>query len=229
MPKALSTLLCRAPRALAGVILIAVVSVPMAAQDAKVDLSACRGMYSVLKAMEDGTPRETVSIMLDTLLDTPSYQVLFRHYNRSWRPNHLPKVVFKRMILSLRFGGVYSPGENERADAMRVRWTKFYPDLSSYESQLAQLEGANLPELIKDGVRYAQGWLPPGWTIPDFSLPVIPNGGSPAFTIEDVQGYDFLQLSQGRPGQLDLNWFMGTVAHESHTEDSGCQTDSIPV
>ncbi len=214
--KALSIRFLQPPRLFAGAILIAVVSVPMAAQDAKVDISACRGMYNVLKAMRDGEPRDKVSSMLDALLEKPPYRIMFKHYNRSWRPNHLPKAVFKRMILSLQFEGEYSPGENERADAMRARWTKYYPDLSPYDSQLGQLESANLPKLIKDGVRYAQGWLPPGWKIPDFCFPVIPNGGSPAFTIENAQGYDFLQLSQGRPGELDLNWLVGTVAHESH-------------
>ena len=173
-------------------------------------------MYNVLKAMRDGLPRDQVSGMLDELLETPPYRVMFKHYNRSWRPNHLPKDVFKRMILSLRFDGEYSLGENERADTMRARWTAYYPDLSSYESQLLQLESADLPKLIKDGVRYAQSWLPRGWKIPGFYFPVIPNGGSPAFTIDDSQGYDFLQLSQGRPGQLDLNWLVGTIAHESH-------------
>jgi hypothetical protein len=37
-------------------------------------------------------------------------------------------------------------------------------------------------------VRHAQGWLPAGWTIPDFYFPVVPNGGSSAFTIDDAQG-----------------------------------------
>ncbi len=203
-------------RAVAGAILVASLSVPGAAQDVRVDISACRGMYEVLKAMRDGLPRDQVSRMLDGLLATPPYQVMFKHYNRSWRPNHLPEAVFKRMILSLRFEGEYSSGENERADAMRARWTAYYPDLSAYESQLRQLESADLPRLIKNGVRYAQSWLPRGWKIPGFDFPVIPNGGSPAFTIESSQGYDFLQLSQGRPGELDLSWLVGTIAHESH-------------
>jgi len=120
------------------------------------------------------------------------------------------------MILSLQFEDEYHAGENARADVMRARWIKFYPDLTSYERQLRQLETADLDNLINDGARYAQQWLPPGWAISDFYLPVIPNGGSPAFSIEGAQGYDFLQLAQKRPGEIDLNWFVGTVAHESH-------------
>jgi hypothetical protein len=213
---------------------IAVLFLPVAALPAHVDISACRGMYDVLKAMRNGVPQDTVAGMLDELLESPPYQVMFRHYNRSWRPNHLLKDVFKRMILSLQFDGLYRPGENERADAMRARWTEFYPDLSRYESKLRQLESADLPKLIEDGVRYAQSWLPPGWKIPDFSLMVIPNGGSPAFTIESNQGYDLLQLPQGGPGELDLDWLVGTVAHESHhlgmrsmTPDSLTPADSM--
>jgi Putative zinc dependent peptidase (DUF5700) len=191
-------------------------SLALTAQEVEVDVSACRGMYAVLEAMHKGAPKEKVSGMLDTLLDTQPYQVMFKHYNRSWRPNHLPKPVFKRMILSLRFAEEYSPGENNRADAMRARWTTYYPNLALYERQLHQLESADLRRLINDGVRYAQGWLPPEWKIPNFYFAVIPNGGSPAFSIEDAQGYDFLQLAQARPGEIDINWLVGTVAHESH-------------
>ena len=191
-------------------------SLPVGAQEVEVDISACRGMYTVLKTMRDGAPKEEVSGMLDTLLDTRPYQVMFKHYNRSWRPNHLPKPVFKRMILSLRFPEEYSAGENERADTMRTRWTKYYPGLSVYESQLRQLEAADLHKLINEGVRFAQSWLPAEWKIPNFYLAVIPNGGSPAFSIEGVQGYDFFQLAQGSAGEIDVNWLVGTVAHESH-------------
>ena len=191
-------------------------SVPLPAQKVEVDISACRGMYAVLKAMHDGAPKEKVSSLLDTLLDTRPYQVMFKHYNRSWRPNHLPQPVFKRMILSLGFAEEYAAGENERADTMRTRWRKYYADLSMYETQLRQLEAAELHTLINDGVRFAQSWLPPEWKIPDFYFAVIPNGGSPAFTIDGAQGYDFFQLAQMRPGEIDVNWLVGTVAHESH-------------
>lgn len=190
-------------------------SLPLAAQEVEVDISACQRMYAVLKTMHDGAPKEQVSGMLDTLLDTRPYQVMFKHYNRSWRPNHLPKPVFKRMILSLRFPEEYSTGENERADKMRALWTKYYLDLSLYESQLRQLEAADLHKLINDGVRFAQSWLPAEWKIPNFYLAVIPNGGSSAFTIDGMQGYDFFQLGK-TPGEIDLNGLVGTVAHESH-------------
>lgn len=183
----------------------------------EVDLSACRGMYVVLKAMRDGGSREKISSMLDALLDTRPYQVMFLHYNRSWRPNELPKVVFKRMILSLQFPEEYSKGENTRADTMRTRWLAYYPDLTPYERQLHQLEATHLNKSINDGVRYAQRWLPPEWKIPDFYMPIIPNGGSPAFSIDGSQGYDFFQLSkEKRLGEIDLNRLVGTVAHESH-------------
>jgi hypothetical protein len=32
------------------------------------------------KSMHDGAPKEKVSAMLDTLLDTRPYQVMFKHY-----------------------------------------------------------------------------------------------------------------------------------------------------
>lgn len=185
-------------------------------QQVEVDISASRDMYEVLRAMGEGASKEKVSQMLDALLQTRPLQMMFKHYNRSWRPNELPPTVFKRMILSLQFPNEYSAGENARADVMRSRWVKFYPDLTLYEQQLRQLETADLKKLINDGVRYAQQWLPRGWEIPKFYVPIIPNGGSPAFTIEATQGYDFLQLSQQHPGKIDFDWLVGTIAHESH-------------
>jgi hypothetical protein len=186
------------------------------AQKVTVDLSACRGAYEILKAMQAGDPEPDVSARLDALLETRPYQVMFQHYNRSWRPNHLPKAVFKRMILSVRFPNEYKAGENERADAMRPYWLSYYTDLSLYEKELHQLESIDLPRLINDGVQYAQGWLPAGWNIPDFYFAVIPNGGSSAFAIEGSQGYDFFQLGQLQSGEININALVGTVAHESH-------------
>jgi hypothetical protein len=99
---------------------------------------------------------------------------------------------------------------------MRRQWASFYPDLSRFEKQLRQLETANLRGAINDGVRYAQSWLPANWQIPNFYFAVIPNGGSPAFALDGAQGFDFLQLSQTTSGDLDLDWLVTTVSHESH-------------
>jgi Putative zinc dependent peptidase (DUF5700) len=186
------------------------------AQEVEVDISACRSMDTVLQAMHAGESQEKVSAILDTVLDTRPYQLMFKHYNRAWRPNHLPRDVFKRMILSLRFTQEYHPGENQRADQMRSQWMRYYSSPALYQSQLRQLEGADLRKLIGEGVRYAQTWLPPGWKVPDFYFAVIPNGGSSAFSIDGAQGYDFFQLAQLGTSEIDINALVGTVAHESH-------------
>jgi hypothetical protein len=190
-------------------------ALPIAAQEVDVDLSACRGAYAIVKAMRDGAPREDIETQLDALLETRPYRVMFTHYNRSWRPDHLPKDVFKRMILSLRFADAYKAGENERAGTMRGRWMTYYENPSLFETKLVQLEAASLRTLIHDGVRRAQSWLPPGWKIPKFYFVVIPNGGSPAFTIDDAQGYDFFQLPEDGD-KIDIRQLVGTIAHESH-------------
>ncbi|HKR63715.1 MAG TPA: DUF5700 domain-containing putative Zn-dependent protease, partial [Thermoanaerobaculia bacterium] len=191
-------------------LLVFLLALPVLAQNVDVDISACRGMYGVLKAMRDGKSRDVVTRRLDAVLDTRAYQLMFKHYNRSWRPNHLPRDVFRRMILSLRFDDTYHAGENERADAMRPHWKSYYDNLPSYAKKLRQLERANMKKIVRDGVRYAQTWLPPGWTIPSSYLAVMPHGGSSAFAIDGMQGYDFLQLPD------DLPSLAGTIAHESH-------------
>ena len=189
---------------------------PSHASHVSVDLTACRPMIGLMRAMREGAPRDSVRLALERELETPAYRVMFRHYNRSWRPNHLPPPVFERMILSLAYPDEYRIGENQRADSMLTRWRAAYDDLPRCERQLARLESAQLPKLIERGVRYAQGWLPPGWTIPDFALIVLPQGGSPAFAIDGTQGYDFFQIPTTASGNLDVNWLVGTIAHESN-------------
>src|SRR5215831_2738274 len=195
---------------------VIVAGTPAHATQASVDISACREMGDLMSAMRAGAPRDSVKAALDRILDTNAYRVMFRHYNRSWRPNHLPPDVFERMILSLEFPDAYTGGENQRADTMIPRWRAAYDSLSEYRRRLQRLEQSHFPDLIQKGVRYAQGWLPPGWTIPDFPLIVLPQGGSPAFSIDGAQGYDFLQLPTTASGELDVNWLVGTIAHESN-------------
>jgi len=73
------------------------------AQRVDIDASAVRSMYRILVSLKSGTSEQVVGSMLDSVLQTRPYRTMFRHYNRSWRPNHLPEPVFKRMILSLQF------------------------------------------------------------------------------------------------------------------------------
>jgi hypothetical protein len=195
---------------------IAALAGPAAASHVTVDMTACRQMDSLLTAMHAGAPRDSVQRALERILDTPSYRVMFKHYNRSWRPNHLPPAVFERMILSLGFPAAYTAGENSRADAMLARWRAAYADLPAYRRALGQLERAQLPSLVTQGVRYAQTWLPPGWTIPDFTLVVQPQGGSPAFAVDGAQGYDFFQIPRTAGGDIDVSALAGTIAHESN-------------
>lgn len=199
-----------------------------ALQTVEVDLSAVKDLYTVLEMMREGSSKEDVEHRLDNTLRSRPFALMFRHYNRPWRPNELPPDVFKRMILSLRFPDEYSKGENARADIMLLRWSKFYPDLGPYRRQLHDLETADLNQLATRGAHFAQRWLPPDWHIPSFYLAVIPNGGSPAFTYDGSQGFDFLQLSQRQPiGTVDINWLVGTMAHEAH--HLGMQNQVLPA
>ena len=207
---------CLGFAALAPIVGALALASPVQAARVTVDISACRGAYQLMVAMRRGAPHDSVKAALDRLLETHPYQVMFHHYNRSWRPNHLPPQVFERMILSLAFPAEYRVGENQRADTMLTRWRSAYGDLPRYQGQLRRLEAAKLPELIDRGVRYAQSWLPPGWTIPDFPLIVLPQGGSPAFSIDGAQGYDFFQIPNTASGDLDVDWLVGTIAHESN-------------
>ena len=186
------------------------------AQKVEVDISVCYEIADVLTAMKNGSLKEDVSAMLDSVFLTRAYKTMFKHYNRPFRPNHLPESVFKRMILNLQFPGSYTAGENQRADQMSEIWTTFYRDLDLYQRNLQQLRYLDLTVLINEGVRYAQNWLPRGWSIPDFYFLILPNGGSDAFTIDGAQGYDFFQLPRDSSGNINGAELVGTIAHESH-------------
>jgi len=202
----------------------------LTAQSVQVDVSACRTMLTVLKTMKSHASRDSVSVMLDSVLDSKAYRVMFSHYNRSWRSNHLPREVFKRMILSVEFPGEYTLGENQRADQMLPFWSQSYRNLSIFEGAVGQVETIDLKALINDGVKYAQSWLPPGWAIPDFYFLILPNGGSPAFTIDHAQGYDFFQLPRDSSNMIGWNMLIGTISHESfHLGMGGSVLDSMTL
>jgi hypothetical protein len=189
---------------------------PSFAQRVEVDVSACTGMLNVLTAMKNGESKERVSLLLDSLLQTKPYGAMLRHYNRSWRPNHLPVIAFKKMILGLRYEDEYVKGENTRADQMLPFWRDFYNNLDRYQRNILQIQNTDISRLVSDAARFSQSWLPAEWKIPDFYLPIHPNGGSRAFAIDTIQGYDFLQLPRDTSGNLRLNELVGTIAHESH-------------
>lgn len=197
------------------------------AQKVETDFSACYSMLSVLEALKADMTYETVAAKIDSVLDTKPYQIMFQHYNRSWRPNHLPEQVFKRMILSLKFKEQYNKGENQRADAMLVFWQREYENLDLYKKNLLLLEKIKLSKLIQKGVSDAQKWLPSSMKIPDFYFIILPNGGSTAFAINGNQGYDFFQLDKTQDGLIDIQRLIDVIAHESH--HLGLKTKQKPL
>ncbi len=185
-------------------------------QNVEVDISACRAIFDVFSVMKSGASKEQVSSILDSILQTKPYRVMFKHYNRTWRPNHLPVTVFKNMIMSLQYEGYYIKGSNQRADKMLPFWKQYYDNSSLFRQNLDQLENADLKTLIDSAVANAKGWLPPDWQIHDFYMPIHPNGGSPAFAIDTAQGYDFFQLPRDSSGRIRLTQLFATISHESH-------------
>lgn len=175
-----------------------------------VDLSAVEMIYDLFQNMKEGKSLTTISNELDSILDSRPYQTMFQHYNRSWRPNHLPKDVFKRMILSLQFPDQYTPGENRRSGQMLPKWKTYYNNLSMFEDKLEHIKGMNLNRIINESIKRAENWLPPEMKIENYYFFIHPNGGSLAFVIFQAQGYDFFQFETNEEKLSDI------VAHESH-------------
>ncbi|MBS9460929.1 hypothetical protein KIM67_00800 [Flagellimonas sp. 389] len=186
------------------------------AQKVETDITACTGMLTVLEQLQSDLPKQAIEKTLDSVLLTRPYKVMFEHYNRDWRPNHLPKEIFKRMILSLKFPSQYKLGDNQRADAMFPYWKNAFDNIETFKKNLSMLEEAALDEMIQEGVSNAQKWLPKSMKIPDFYFFVHPNGGSNAFAINGNQGYDFFQLKTDVNGNIDIQSLVDLIAHESH-------------
>lgn len=53
-----------------------------------VDLSAINMVYDLFSDMKGNKSYTDFSNKLDLTLDSKLYQVMFKHYNRPWRPNH---------------------------------------------------------------------------------------------------------------------------------------------
>jgi hypothetical protein len=53
-----------------------------AAQRIQVDYSACDLMYNVLVTMKAGAAKAEVSRVIDSVLGTKPYQIMFKHYNQ---------------------------------------------------------------------------------------------------------------------------------------------------
>jgi hypothetical protein len=185
----------------------------------EVDTSALSKIYNFMKEMKAGKSKDELSKELDLILDSKPYQYMFIHYNRQDRPNELPRDVFKRMILSLRFQNEYKIGEKKRADEMIKHWRRYYDDLSMYEKDLAAFKRIDIDKVIKSAFPFVQSWLPPEMKIPDMFLFVLPDGGSSAYVAfgrELGQGYDFFQLAHDKNNEIDIDDLVTVVAHESH-------------
>ena len=181
-----------------------------AEKNVKIEFSACYAIMDLLENMQSGKSFNEVSQQLDKILNTESYQVMFKHYNRDWRPNHLPKDVFKRMILSLEYSDQYNIGENNRADQMIKKWRHYYADLSLFNKELDLMEKYKLNKMIPDAIKQAKSWLPNEMKIPDFNFYIFPHGGSNGFIIGNSTAYDLFQLDE------NIISFQSTIAHESH-------------
>jgi hypothetical protein len=185
-------------------------------QQITIDISGSVAMVHLLKDIKTDKPQTIIETRLDSVLNTRPYQFMFQHYNRSWRPNTLPKDVFKRMIISLKWPDAYKLGENKVADYMKDLWTIFFTELDIYEKRVAQLSDPKLNTYIQHGVNHAQKWLPSNMKVPDFYLAILPVGRSNAFVFNGSQGYDLLQLPIDIKGNLNFTELISTIAHESH-------------
>jgi hypothetical protein len=197
-----------------------------AAVNIEIDTAACYGMFDILEGMKSGDDLSKATTRLDSVLSMRAYKTMFRHYNRDWRPNHLPQDVFKRMILSLRYPDQYMEGENRRAEHMLPKWRDYYDNPDKYEKHLQELEGVDIGQLVLRSMDHARSWLPPEMTIGEFYFFIHPNGGSPGFVIDDSQGYDFFQLPRDDEGVLQLNVLGEIIAHECH--HLGLETPPVP-
>lgn len=199
------------------IILFLLIAMNGFSQKVSVDISSCQAMMNVIDELKSGRGKDQVSKELDSIFKTRPFVIMFDHYNRPYRPDHLPIDVFKRMILSVKYPDEYKKGEKERADQMLVFWKLFYERPDFYRRSISQLQESSLDQLINEGIQYAQSWLPPGMKIPDFDFYIIPNGGSGAFAIGNSQGHDFFQLPRDPvTGLIKLNELIANISHESH-------------
>ena len=186
-----------------------------AAEPPQVFVRQATEMIEFLERLRDTSSEEELSQALSDIVSGPSYTAMFAHYNRSWRPDHLPKADFESMVLGLR--GDFESPTNDRAAQMLPRWTGALTRLDGLVADVRELERLVDEGLVENAIAEASRWLPPtelGISVDEVHFYL--DGGSFPWANEGAVGVDVLQLPRSGDGSIDLAALEPLLAHEFH-------------
>ena len=169
----------------------------------------------MVQFLEDLVAGQSGAAELEGILDGPSYQAMFGHYNRSWRPDHLPREAFRGMILGLAQGP--HTVSNHRAAQMLPRWSGAVGSLPQLKRDIMEIETLVSEGLVDRALANAAAWLPDGAAVPVSNVHLLLDGGSFPWVNDGNVGVDVLQLPRTPDGDgIDLDALTPMLAHEFH-------------
>ena len=164
-----------------------------------IDVSTIEPMMSfIIELKSEEKVTQSLKDKLHRILDMKSYQYMFEHYNRDWRPDHLPSTVFANMILSLKEHAYYTTGSNRRADQMYPFWKSIYLNPDSMRTVIDKFKSIDFKAMMKRSNDLAATYLP-NRELPKYHVFFHLNGGSNGFAFRSkdgtlFQGHDLLQF-----------------------------------
>jgi len=177
---------------------------------------AAEKMIKWLKHMKEGADEKSLkNEFFNTVVKTEGYQTVLKHWSRffewneeilyDWILHRLGKKQFDKPVIERDGNKVffeYSVG----------LWRKAFSDPGAVEKDLQMLKEFNIKE---QAIELARDYLPEEANL-DARFYVVLFGGSGAFSVGDVNGFDLLQMMRKDDGTLFVGEIMRIFAHELH-------------
>ncbi len=174
-----------------------------------------REMISILERLRDEPADQALKSDLERVLAGASYTAMFGHYNRSWRPDHLPPPAFATMVLNA--GMEDWESDNGRVSSMLPHWRAALRSLEQLSQDVSAIERLVAEGMVGEAIAQAEEWLPEGQAISLAEVHFYLDGGSFPWAKAGRIGVDILQLPKQADGvTIDLVALQPLLAHEFH-------------
>lgn len=181
-----------------------------------VDYGMAEATIDWLEYVKSGESDDAIrELFFQNVAPTEGCQAIIRHWARFMEWNE--EIFYDYILEALGRIETDTPLQNEDGTPTplgrrRALWTGALENTRRLRENLAALREADLKE---SSLRLARHYLPKGADVTN-SFHVVLFGGSSAFSVGEVNGYDLLQMPLMDDGILNLEQIRLTFAHEMH-------------
>lgn len=195
---------------------VALAAAPVPGDTVVVDYGMAEAAIAWLEEVEAGADAETLRASFrENVVPTAGMEAIVAHWARfrEWDAEIFMEFVLQALGVVKPTGPlVDESGETTALGMARREWTKALAELPRLARDLAALKRHD-PK--RRAVALAHEALPPDAEIAA-RFYVVLFGVSSAFAVDDMNGYDLLQLPHAEDGSLDIAEITATFAHELH-------------